>query len=124
MMKIWLDVSLENKDELIKSIDNYIKYLSKFKINLQKNDAELIKNHYLKAQKARINLPKYVEKDISKLYELRVSIPDRAGVLSEITLAISSHGINIEDISIFHSTEFSGGGNLKVVVLGEEAGKS
>ena len=121
--KMWLDISLENKDEVIKSIDNYIKYLSKFKINLQKNDAELIKNHYLKAQKARINLPKYVEKDISKLYELRIAIPDRAGVLSEITLAISYHGINIEDISIFHSTEFSGGGILKVLVQGEDAGK-
>ncbi len=121
--KMWLDISLENKDELIKSIDDYIEYLTRFKNNIQKNNADSIKNHYMKAQKARINLPKYVEKDISKLYELRVAIPDRAGVLSEITLAISSHGINIEDISIFHSTEFSGGGILKVLVQGEDAGK-
>jgi prephenate dehydrogenase len=121
--KMWLDISLENKDELIKSIDDYIEYLTKFKNNIRKNNVDLIKNHYVKAQKARINLPKYVEKDISKLYELRVAIPDRAGVLSEITLAISSHGMNIEDISIFHSTEFSGGGILKVLVQGEDAGK-
>ncbi len=121
--KMWLDISLENKDELIKSIDNYIKYLSKFKSHLKKHDSESIKDHYLKAQKARINLPKYVEKDISKLYEISVSMIDRAGVLSEITQAISSHGINIEDISIFHSTEFSGGGILKVLVQGEDAGK-
>jgi len=121
--KMWLDISLENKDELIKSIDNYIKYLSRFMTYLQQNKSESIKDHYLKAQKARINLPKYVEKDISKLYEIRVSMIDRAGVLSEITQAISSHGINIEDISIFHSTEFIGVGILKVLVQGEDAGK-
>src|SRR4030043_1473411 len=121
--KMWLDISLENKDKLMKSIDEYIKYLTKFKSNLQKENTESIKKNYLKARKARINLPKYVEKDISKLYELMVAIPDKAGVLSEITLAISSHGINIEDISIFHSTELSGGGILKVLVQGEDAGK-
>jgi len=122
-IKMWLDISLENKDKLIKSIDEYIKYLTKFKDYLKKNDTESIKRHYIKAQKARINLPKYIEKDISNLYEIRVAIPDRAGVLSEITQAISSHGINIEDISIFHSTEFSDGGILKVLVQGEDAGK-
>ena len=122
-IKMWLDISLENKDELIESVDCYIRYLRKFKENLKKGNYDYIKKHYIKAQKARINLPKYVEKDISNLYELRVSIPDKAGVLSEITLAISSHGINIEDISIFHSTEFSGGGILKVLVQGENAGK-
>jgi predicted amino acid-binding ACT domain protein len=57
-----------------------------------------------------------VEKDISNLYELMISIPDKRGVLSEITLAISSSGVNIEDISIFHSTEFVGGGILKYLL--------
>ena len=121
--KMWLDISLENKKEIIKVIDEYIGYLSRFKQGLDEDDAEYIKSHYYKAKKARVNLPKFVEKDISKLYELKISVPDRPGVLSEITLAISSAGINIEDISIFHSTEFSGGGILKVLVQGENAGE-
>jgi len=118
-IKMWLDITLENRDELIKSIDLYIDYLNRFKDGLSRNDSEFIGEHYKKAQKARINLPKYVEKDISKLYELKIAIPDRSGVLSDITLAISSKGINIEDISIFHSTEFSGGGILKILVQGD-----
>jgi hypothetical protein len=52
-----------------------------------------------------------------------ISIPDKKGVLSDVTLAISSSGINIEDISIFHSTEFVGGGILKILVEGENAGE-
>ena len=118
--RMWLDITLENREELIKSIDLYIDYLNKFKDGLSRNDSDFIGEHYKRAQEARINLPKYVEKDISKLFELRISIPDRSGVLSDITLAISSKGINIEDISIFHSTEFSGGGILKLLVQGEK----
>jgi len=117
--KMWLDITLENREELIKSIDLYIDYLNRFKKGLSDNDSGFIGDHYKRAQEARINLPKYVEKDISKLYELSIAIPDRAGVLSDITLAISSRGINIEDISIFHSTEFSGGGILKLLVQGD-----
>jgi prephenate dehydrogenase len=118
--KMWLDITIENREEIIKSIDLYINHLEKFKKGLYGNDSDFIREHYLKAQEARINLPKYVEKDISKLFELKVAIPDKPGSLSEITLAISSKGINIEDISIFHSTEFSGGGILKLLVQGDD----
>lgn len=121
--KMWVDISMENREELVKAIDEYIGYLQEFRSRLENNDEKFIKNHYLVARKARSNLPKFVEKDISKLYEVKVSIPDRAGVLRDITLAISSAGINIEDISIFHSTEFSSGGILKVLVQGEKAGE-
>ncbi|MEA2016514.1 MAG: prephenate dehydrogenase [Actinomycetota bacterium] len=121
--KMWLDISFENKDKLIKSIDDYIDYLKRFKSDIKNNKPESVRDHYIKAREARINLAKYIEKDISNLYELRIAIKDRKGVLSEITRAISSYGINIEDISIFHSTEFSGGGILKVLVQGEDSGK-
>lgn len=120
--KMWLDISFENKKEIIKAIDKYIGYLDKFKQSLNSGDTEYVRKHYNEAREARLNLPKYVEKDISKLYELMIAIPDKRGVLSEITLAISSSSINIEDISIFHSTEYTGGGILKILVEGENAG--
>ena len=120
--KMWIDISFENKKEIINALDGYISYLNKFKESLIENDEEFIKNHYIKAKEARLNLPKFIDKDISKLYELRIGIPDKQGVLSEITLAISSSGVNIEDISIFHSTEILGGGILKILIHGENAG--
>jgi len=118
--RMWLDITLENREELIKSIDLYVDYLNNFKKGLSEDDSDYIEKHYIKAREARINLPKYVEKDISKLYELKIAIPDRSGVLSDITLALSSKGVNIEDISIFHSTEFSDGGILKLLIMGKK----
>jgi len=120
--KMWLDISFENKEEIINSIDDYIEYLERFKESLIRNDEDYIKNHYNIAKEARLNLPKYIDKDISKLYEVRVEMTDIKGILSQITLAISSAGVNIEDISIFHSTEVLGRGILKILVHGENAG--
>lgn len=121
--KMWVDITMENKEEIKKAIDKYIGYLLKFRENLDINNTDYVRAHYNEAKEARVNLPKYIDKDISNLYELMISIPDKRGVLSEITLAISSSGINIEDISIFHSTEFLGGGILKILIQGENAGE-
>jgi prephenate dehydrogenase len=121
--KMWVDITMENKEEIIKALDKYITYLLKFKDKLSKDDSEYIRKHYNEAREARVNLPKYIDKDIANLYELMIAIPDKRGVLSEITLAISSSSINIEDISIFHSTEFLGGGILKILIQGENAGE-
>jgi prephenate dehydrogenase len=120
--RMWLDITFENREEITKAINKYIAYLEKFRDGLINGDIDYIKTHYNEAKEARLNLPKYVEKDISNLYELMIAIPDKRGVLSEITLAISSSSINIEDISIFHSTEYVGGGILKILVEGENAG--
>jgi len=120
--KMWLDISFENKNEIINALDGYISYLNNFRESIANNNEEFVKNHYVKAKEARLNLPKFIDKDISKLYELRIGMSDRQGILSEITLAISSSGVNIEDISIFHSTEIIGSGILKILVHGENAG--
>ncbi|MDD5659022.1 MAG: prephenate dehydrogenase [Actinomycetota bacterium] len=120
--KMWIDISFENKKEIINALEGYIAYLNRFKENLINEREDNIKDHYMQAKEARLNLPKFIDKDISKLYELKIGIPDKQGVLSEITLAISSSGVNIEDISIFHSTEVLSGGILKILVHGENAG--
>jgi prephenate dehydrogenase len=121
--RMWVDITIENKKEIALAINEYIKYLEDFRDNLESSNEDFVKDHYMESRKARINLPKFIEKDISKLYELMISIPDKKGVLSEVTLAISSKGINIEDISIFHSTEVKTGGILKILVQGENAGE-
>jgi acetolactate synthase small subunit len=46
-------------------------------------------------------------------------VPDRPGVLAEVTTAAGELGANIEDLSIFHSTE-GGRGRLEVVIAGED----
>jgi prephenate dehydrogenase len=52
--------------------------------------------------------------------ELAMMVPDRPGVLAEVTTAAGNLGANIEDLRIVHSTE-GGRGRLELVVAGREA---
>ena len=51
---------------------------------------------------------------------LSILVPDRPGVLAEVTTAAGELGVNIEDLRIVHSTE-GGRGRLELVVAGHEA---
>src|SRR4030043_1859203 len=44
--RMWLDITFENKNEIIKAIDKYIYYLNKFKEGLKAGNIEYIKAHY------------------------------------------------------------------------------
>ena len=50
---------------------------------------------------------------------LSMLVPDRPGVLAEVTTAAGELGANIEDLRIMHSTE-GGAGRLELVVAGRE----
>ena len=52
--------------------------------------------------------------------ELAMMVPDRPGVLAEVTTAAGRLGANIEDLRIVHSTE-GGRGRLELVVAGQKA---
>jgi prephenate dehydrogenase len=70
------------------------------------------------ARRARIELfakPDYGGEPVA----LHLMVPDRPGVLAEVTTAAGELGANLEDIEIFHSTE-GGGGRLELVVAGAD----
>lgn len=50
---------------------------------------------------------------------LAMMVPDRPGVLAEVTTAAGELGVNIEDLRIVHSTE-GGRGRLELVIAGKE----
>lgn len=70
------------------------------------------------ARTARLELfakPDYGTEPIA----LSMVIPDRPGVLAEVTTAAGQLGANIEDLQIMHSTE-GGTGRLELIVSGRE----
>ena len=56
----------------------------------------------------------------TELVELRVPVPDRPGVLAEVTTLAGRLGVNIADLEIAHSIE-GGAGVLVLVVAAEGA---
>jgi len=72
-----------------------------------------------RARAARRNLPVGISM-ATKLVELRVPVPDRPGVLSEVTTLAGRLGVNVADIEIAHSKE-GGAGVLVLIVAAAEA---
>ncbi len=83
-------------------------------------DHEALLGALQRASAARRNLPARVTRP-DHLAELRIPVPDRAGVLAEITSMAADAGIGIYDIEIAHSAE-GPRGVLILVVDGADAG--
>ena len=88
----------------------------RFRDLVLRDDPAPLREAFLAARDARRALPgKSVDGD---LFEVRVPVPDRPGLLAEVTTAIGDLGINIEDLQITHSAE-GGRGTLHLAVIGE-----
>ena len=57
--------------------------------------------------------------DPASLFEIRMPIPDKPGVIAEVATLVGNQGINIEDFQLVHSAE-GGQGLLYLVMSGEE----
>jgi prephenate dehydrogenase len=68
------------------------------------------------AQRARRALPRKSVRG-GGLIELILPIPDRPGVLAEVTTSVGAAGVNIEDFSIDHAAE-GGRGALRLIIAG------
>ena len=67
------------------------------------------------ASAARRDLAAQAEPCPRRLAELRVPVPDREGVLAEITALAGERAVNIDDIEIAHSPRADGGVLVLVV---------
>lgn len=118
---IWPDICVDNADAIVGAFDRLLADLSVMRDLVAKSDRTQLSQMLGRASEARRSLPARVAAAES-MAELRVPVPDRTGVLAEITTLAGELGINIADFEIAHSTE-GPGGVLVLVVDASEAGK-
>jgi prephenate dehydrogenase len=117
---IWPDICAENAPAIVDALDALVADLGAMRERVATRDRTEILASLQKASAARRSLPaRAVRPD--HLAELRIRVPDRDGVLAEITSLAADAGIGIYDIEIAHSAE----GDLGVLILvvnGADAG--
>ncbi|MDI6799136.1 MAG: prephenate dehydrogenase [Actinomycetota bacterium] len=118
---MWVDICLENDKAILSQIEGFERELGKFASAIRAKDKEALRKALHEAQVARKNLPIVTLKDIRALKELTISVTDRPGAISDITVSIGNIGINIEDITLVHLSEESG--LVKLVVADEDSAK-
>jgi len=111
---IWPDICVENRDEIVAALDHYVQALTEVRSLVAGRDRDGLLDLLERARAARRRLPVGAPTG-EPLVELRVPVPDRPGVLAEVTTLAGSMGINISDIDMAHSVE--GGGGVLVLLL-------
>jgi len=116
--EVWLDICDENADAIADALQLFAQRLLGLRDLINHQDRDSLRREFTQAREARRNLPgKALDGDI---YDVRIPVPDRPGLLAEVTTAIGNLGINIEDLQITHQTE-GGRGTLHLLVVGDVA---
>ena len=105
---IWPDICVENRVGITQTLDQLMDALARLRGLVATADRESILTLLQRARAARLNLPTRAPQP-EDLVEVRVPVPDRPGVLSEVTTLLGELGTNIFDLEIAHSVETPGG---------------
>jgi prephenate dehydrogenase len=116
---IWPDVCADNAGAIVAALDHVLADLAAMRERVAAGDRDGLLDVLERASTARRSLPARATRP-ERLAELRVPVPDRQGVLAEITAVAGDLGINIYDIEIAHSAE--GPRGVLTLVVEESAG--
>jgi prephenate dehydrogenase len=97
---IWTDIYLSNRDALITAIDATVDRLGSVRSALVVGDEQRITRWNDDAATARRRLAAGELASGADLYELRVSVPNRPGVVAQIALELGRAGVNIADLAL------------------------
>ena len=101
---IWPDICGENRTAIVEVIDRLTVELGRMRALVEDEDRGQLLATLERAQTARRNLPQRVVRP-GHVAEVRVPVPDRDGVIAEVSTLASDLGINIADIEVAHSAE-------------------
>jgi prephenate dehydrogenase len=116
---IWPDVCAENRAGILDVLDRLLQALAGVRSVIASGDRAALLDTLERARHARVNLPAGVPSPENAV-EVRVPVPDRPGVLAEVTTLLGEMGVNIYDLEIAHSAEGERG-VLVMVVPGPSA---
>ena len=111
---LWSEILLANREAVALAIDRYVEGLVSLRDLVTAGDGEAVSRVFADAKAARLTLAAKPQVRAG-VAVVQVPVPDRPGVLADVTTAMSAAGVNIEDLQIVHSPE-GGRGTLHLTV--------
>ncbi|HEX3540704.1 MAG TPA: prephenate dehydrogenase/arogenate dehydrogenase family protein [Acidimicrobiales bacterium] len=99
---IWPDVCVDNRVAITATLDSLLDALGGLRAMVSTGDREAILAVLGRARDARMNLPAR-SLHPEELAEIRIPVPDRPGVLADVTTGLGERSVNIYDLEIVHS---------------------
>ncbi len=115
--ELWTGILLDNAEAVSAGLRELRLSLGEFEAMVRAGDSDAVTRWLGMAASVRRSLPSQWVPATARLTELVVPMPDRPGMVAEVTGAVSRAGCNIEGIEIDHETESRA---LLVMVLTDE----
>lgn len=115
---VWVDISMDNREFVVERLLDYGFGITELVDVLERGDRSKLKELFERARRARVELSVKAGLKIGELFAVSLPVPDKPGVISEVSTAVGSLGINIEDLEIVHPLE-GDTGILTLKILGE-----
>jgi prephenate dehydrogenase len=112
---IWLDICETNADAITATLDDLVAALTRLREVVATTDRVALLDTLTRARAARVNLPARAAGRPDRVVEIRIPVPDRTGVLAEVTTLLGELSVNIADLEIAHSAEGTRGVLLLLV---------
>ena len=117
--ELWVGIIRANREPVLDALGGLEGRLAGITKIIEDADWAALTSFFARARSARMDL--FAKPDLGgEPVTLSLLVPDRPGVLAEVTTAAGQLGANIEDLRIVHSTE-GGRGRLELIVGGREA---
>jgi prephenate dehydrogenase len=121
--RVWTDIFMENRHWLADACKVHIESIEQIREALDEGDESFLSELIIQAADKRNHMLEAEHLAPSELFVVKVPVPDRPGVLSDVTVALGNAGINIDDLN-FHRISVELGGVLSIVVSGSATSES
>ncbi|MEO4053161.1 prephenate dehydrogenase [Solibacillus sp. CAU 1738] len=101
---LWRDITVQNRQELIGQLDQWLREMDAVKSLLEGGDVSLIEQYFAMAKEVRDELPISAGAFFTS-FDLYVDVPDYPGVISELTGYLADENISITNIRIVEARE-------------------
>jgi prephenate dehydrogenase len=114
---LWRDILLANRDAVEAELDVFARELDRVREDLRRGDADALERWIGEARAGRRRLR---EADLpgGPITEVRVSVPNRPGIVAQLSLAIGDAGVNIVDMALYPAADMQSGA-IALWVAGE-----
>lgn len=103
---MWQQICLTNKENIVKTMEDYIAYFSEVKNAVKQENKEYLYQFFEQARIYRNSLPTKTSGPITTVYAMYCDLIDEAGSLAKVVVVLANHQISIKNIGITHTRDF------------------
>ncbi len=120
---IWTDIYLANRDAIADEIDSTVERLRQAADTLRDGDPGAVTAWNDAAREDRRRLLE-AELSAGPVHELRLTVPNRPGIVAQVALALGKAGVNIVDMALAPAPDMRSGAMTLWIAGDEEAGRA